>query len=193
MKNIKRFLVSIFIIMACFTNIQNIYAKDNSCKTADIIFKRSELKNVSLNYEFMPAGSSAIILVDPIDVSNKIKVSIENLPDNFYAVLSTNYGKNNNSILEKNKYAFVNGGVYTIDIYNFDCPLDNLKSFEVKIPIYNNDNKNTWFDGTYEQKSPSKNPSKNDKVSITLVVILVLLVLIVGIIGLIIYRKRKLK
>ncbi len=193
MRKIKVYLI-ILISIILFPYI-NVSAANSRCSVTQIEQYRSQLTNVNMAYEIMPEGTKVHneMLASDIDVSNKAKVTIENLPEEFYIIF--------NNITDENLLfpplvqggtMYLSGGVYTLEISHEECP-EPIKKFEVLVPFYNKDSKDVWFDGTYEQKNKQISEKEKSKTNIRLVIIIIILSIIIVALIIFLFRKRQLK
>lgn len=188
----KKILILLIIMSLGTLDVYATKTKNEYCTYNQIQEKLEALKDVTLNYTVMTEGTVYVNprTFDEIDVSDKVKIEIEGLPSGFYALLENG----NFQEFFDSGVAIVDGGVYEISYYNYDCGVDVIKSYEVMVPYYNPSNKDdAWFDGTYET-SASDYEELPPKASTILIVVLALLVtLIIGFIVFIIIKRRKSK
>lgn len=185
----KKIALILFISMLFITNVS---ALDNEkCFYPKIDELKESLKDVTFNYTVLPKDTVVEddYTLENTDVSYKIKVEVSNLPDNYYALLvSGDYMKR----IDNSTPIITTGGVYTVEFYNRECGLDIIKEYEIMIPHYSVENKNVWFDGTYEQTASSYEDKNSSKVSIKLVLVLSsLIIIIVTFVIIIFVRKRQ--
>lgn len=179
----------LFAFLLLFVGALNVFAKDG-CSDSQIQELRNALKDVTLEYEIMPEGSTYEDpqLLEMMDASNLTKVEFKNIPANqrFYILIDDSETQRNTM----EPIAYLPGGVYTIKFFNFECETP-IKSYQVMIPIYNPKNKdNVWFDGTYTPTTANFNTTK-EKVNTRLVIILIILIIIIILIIAFIVIKRR--
>lgn len=185
----KKCLLALVLL---FTAIPTANAADKSCSAEKIEEYRKALSNVTLDYSVMPKGSTYEhpVTFETSDVSEKIKIQIQNMTDDFYATISageySEYVDNNVTILDS--------GVYKMEFYSYECGADPIKSFQILLPFYNSENKdNVWFDGTYTQTASSLKPKKSTFSMRLLIVLILLILIIVSFITTLIIKRRKYK
>jgi len=191
----KKIKLVLFTIICMFSYL--VVDAEGLCKPSREKELREQVAKFSINYEIAPKGTFIEEHISPgetikKDYSYKIKITPESLPDNFYAMITSDgvlYG-----ILSGTTPIYVDkGGVYNIQIYNYECGPDFIKKFDLMIPIYNKDNKKegTWFDGTYEQKGKKDDSSQKSKLKLGLIItIIILLIIIIGT-AFFLYKKRR--
>lgn len=188
MKKHRLMLLAIaFMCLVPFTGVKAI----STCSPEDIKKIREQLSSFDIVYEVVPKNTKAYnrMLSEEIDVSNMIKISFSNLPENFSVSIDNIDGNAPLDLPTNSEGTFYSsGGIYNIRIGHPAC-LEAIKSFDIMIPLYNSSNKDVWFDGTYEQKT--NNTLSNIKKNVSSILIVIMAVLLIIIVGFIIFVFRK--
>lgn len=193
MKKINYILITFFAIIIPFLTVN---ASDD-CESSRILEMQKALTNFSFSYEFVPEGTiikGPAPYISDYDASNKIKVTMNGLPNNYYVIFESD-GELQFQV-EGNSESYIDGGVYNVRIRNYECGLQDIKKYEVFIPIYNDKTKkkeDTWHDGTYELKKDPEKDSNKTKINTVLIVVIVVLIVSIGVAFWFMFRKRKLQ
>ncbi len=184
--SIKKIL---FTLILSLIMVPNIFAMEE-CSQEKINNLREELQNISIDYEIMSEGSTFTnrITGEEIDVSNKVKLTLSNVPDDTYLSITS---KGNYVVAPFNMYAFLDGGVYDFSFYNEDCE-EPVYTYQVKVPSYDPTNtSNVWSDGTSSSTQNSGTNDTENKPNIRLIAFIIILIVIIILMIFIIIKKRR--
>ena len=166
-----------------------------TCTDEEMINMQSKIENLKITVDYMPEGTTAKINNAEIDLSNKFKISAANLPSDYTIKMYANSDKTGSFTVTNKLYTLIDkGGVYIVDIVNSKCGFGIIKSFEMMIPYFDNNNQSdVWFDGTYESNSGKNEPISKKAIDDKLLLALIISVAILIIIILLIVKKSKKK
>lgn len=185
MKKIAYFILLI-IIFPVMVNARE-------CYQSEIEQYRNELGKISYEIEYVPKGTQYGIDIDmrTVDTDNFLKVTAPLLNSNYELEFQSSDKKT--YLVSSNIYSFITGGVYEVNVYNNVCN-QPIATLEVMLPHYKQyeNNKNLWFDGTYENNVVESNSKVKNKYNIKLIIALIFAIISLIVI-IVVKRNRRTK
>ena len=164
-----------------------IFVEAIDCSKETINELKDKARAVEFNIEYSPSND-----VDNSDVY--FNISSPNLGEDF---LVTFKGEPYMSyIIMGNSSVLIKGGVYDVEFISIKCDEQAIYSYNMMIPYYAKDNKNVWFDGTYEEVKSNERQERTTKKGMNILFISVCaaaFILIITISLALVKKRRKIK
>lgn len=181
----KTISICIAIVLSFF-NISMVAALE--CTNEEYARYRDEIGELNYNLTFIDGYTD----VNGDETDGYFQIKFDRVPEGY----EIDFKNNDHIIVYEDDWTYLSGDVYNVEFYNDICD-EPVKTYTIQVPFYKqyceyiDCDKNSWFDGTYENKVIDLNPEKKVKVDWILIVVLILLISIIAGAGYLIYQKRK--
>lgn len=173
----KKMILLLLIILPCVV-------KAETCSKEEIDELRAKAHRVEFNIEYIKS--------DDIDYSDVyFSISSSNLEEDFFVTFQ---GEPHTAyIITNDSSTLLKGGVYNVEFVSTKCDEQVVYSYNMMIPFFNEENKDVWFDGTYEDEiiEDSQNHTTEKGMSILFVVICAIAFILIVTISIILVKKRR--